>query len=253
MEMILTVAQSKRLVAKGVAAHPLVRRALTDGMVVIARGSTNGYVAEEVLGCSLDKPAFLTGRTLPRGYAAPRPKSDPFGDIVLVRGQRQTGGSLAEAVERLQAGDVFIKGANALDYANRQVGILIGHPQGGTIGAALPAIIARKAHLIVPVGLEKLVASDLTQMSEMIRDDAAGPGARAPEPLPSLWVVSGATIVTEIEAIQLVTGAQCRHLASGGIGGAEGGVRLLVSGNAADLQAARALYDSVAEEEPYGI
>jgi len=248
METVLTVAESKRLIAKGVAAHPLVRRALADGMVIIARGSTNGYVAEEILACAIEKPAFLTGRTLPRGYVAPRRKSETIGEIVLVRGQRQPGLALDEAIAQLQAGDVFVKGANALDYADRRVGILIGHPQGGTIGAALPTIIARKAHLLVPVGLEKLVASDLTEMSEMIRDHGADR-----EPLPSLWVIEGATVVTEIEAVELLTGAECRHLASGGIGGAEGGVRLLLSGDAAALEQARALFDSVAQEEPYGI
>ena len=50
MTVTLTVAESKRLIAKGVAAHPAVRQALENGLVAIAKGTTNGYVAEEILG-----------------------------------------------------------------------------------------------------------------------------------------------------------------------------------------------------------
>jgi len=248
MQVVLAVAESKRLIAKGVAAHPLVQRARKEGMLIIARGSTNGYVAEEILGCSIDKPAFLTGRTLPRGHVQRPHKSQPIGEVVIRRGEVAKDMTLAEAISDLQGGDVFIKGANALDYPNKLVGILIGHPEGGTIGAALPTIIARKAHLIVPVGLEKLVASDLARMSDLIASDRS-----TLETVPSLWVVSAATIVTEIEAVESLTGAECRHLASGGIGGAEGSVRLLASGDGDAVARARELFDSIAGEESYPI
>jgi len=245
MQVILTVAESKRLIAKGVAAHPLVQRAITDGLVIIARGSTNGYVAEEILGKTIAKAGFLTGRTLPRGHAGPKRKAEPIGEVVLRRGKVEDMG-LADAISQLQAGDVVMKGANALNYADRTAGILVGHPEGGTIGASLPTIIARKAHLVVPVGLEKLVASDLVAMSELIADDVTGP-----ETISSLWVITGATIITEIEAVEILTGVECAHLASGGTGGAEGSVRLLLSGEGEQIEEARKLLDSIAGEEPF--
>lgn len=247
-EVVLTVAESKRLIAKGVAAHPLVKRALKDGMVIIARGSTNGYVAEEILGKQIDKPGFLTGRTLPRGHTPRKRKSEPIGEIVLKRGKVVENMSLSEAVADLRPGDVFMKGANALDYAANLAGVLVGHPEGGTIGAALPTIIARKAHLIVPVGLEKLVASDLAAVSDMITEEA---GASAP--VPAFWIIGNATIITEIEAVAILAGVECVHLASGGIGGAEGSVRLLVSGDEDGIKRAQELLDSVKGEEPYPI
>jgi len=248
LEVVLTVAESKRLIAKGVAAHPLVRRALKDGMVIIARGSTNGYIAEEILGGPIDKPGFLTGRTLPRGHAPRKRKSEPIGEMVLKRGKVIEDMSLSDAVTDLQAGDVFMKGANALDYAANLAGILVGHSEGGTIGAALPTLIARKAHLIVPVGLEKLVASDLAAASDLITEESGGSAS-----VPALWVISNATIVTEIEAVAILAGVECVHLASGGIGGAEGSVRLLVSGDEEGIGHARALFESVGGEEPYPI
>jgi hypothetical protein len=248
LEVVLTVAESKRLIAKGVTAHPLVQRALQDGMVIIARGSTNGYVAEEILGEAIEKPAFLTGRTLPRGHVRRRKKLEPIGEIVLKRGQAVTGMTLGEAIADLQAGDVFMKGANALDYGANLAGILVGHSEGGTIGAALPTVIARKAHLMIPVGLEKLVASDLAGMSDLITEESSASASA-----PALWVISNATIVTEIEAVEILARVECLHLASGGIGGAEGSVRLLVSGDEEGVKRAQELFDSVKGEEPYPI
>ncbi|MBW2262654.1 MAG: hypothetical protein JRG91_11825, partial [Deltaproteobacteria bacterium] len=42
----LTVAESKRLIAKGVAAIPEVARARREGTLIVGRGSTNAYVLE---------------------------------------------------------------------------------------------------------------------------------------------------------------------------------------------------------------
>ena len=47
---ILTVAESKRLIAKAVAQMPIVKNALANGMVIIIKGTTNAYVAEEITG-----------------------------------------------------------------------------------------------------------------------------------------------------------------------------------------------------------
>ena len=43
---VLTVAQSKRLIAKGVAQLPEVKHALAEGILAIGRGTTNAYVVE---------------------------------------------------------------------------------------------------------------------------------------------------------------------------------------------------------------
>ena len=47
---VLTVAESKRLIAKAVAQMPIVKNALANGMVIIIKGTTNRYVAEEITG-----------------------------------------------------------------------------------------------------------------------------------------------------------------------------------------------------------
>ena len=49
-QVVLTVAESKRLIAKGVAALPEVMQAMEERTVVVATGTTNAYVLEELWG-----------------------------------------------------------------------------------------------------------------------------------------------------------------------------------------------------------
>jgi len=69
--VVLTVAESKRLIAKGVTNLDLVKKALHKGMIAIARGTTNGYVAEEILGRKIDKTSYVLGVVLPGKKRAP--------------------------------------------------------------------------------------------------------------------------------------------------------------------------------------
>ena len=45
----LTTVMGKRLIGKGIAQHPDVQRVLQKGTLLIIAGTTNGYVAEEIL------------------------------------------------------------------------------------------------------------------------------------------------------------------------------------------------------------
>ena len=62
----LTVAESKRLIAKGVAALPEVQHAMEERTVVVATGTTNAYVLEELWGKKIDKRAYRSGITTPK-------------------------------------------------------------------------------------------------------------------------------------------------------------------------------------------
>jgi hypothetical protein len=48
-QFIITPAAGKRLIAKALIKHPAVKSALKNGTLVIVAGTTNGYVAEEIL------------------------------------------------------------------------------------------------------------------------------------------------------------------------------------------------------------
>jgi len=238
----LTVSESKRLIAKGVTQCVPVQRALEHGVIAVSSGTTNGYVVEELTGERIDKRTMVTGRTLPSGYAGPA-ITYAGQDLVLRKGQRVAGAKATEYVGEMGPGDVFMKGLNALNYERRQGAVLIGHPSGGTVGAVIGTIVARRIHFLHPAGLEKCVGTDLAAAADQIRTDAEGKG-------PTLWLVPG-ELFTEIEALAVLSGVRAVPVGAGGIGGAEGAVWLALFGTAEQLDRAQAVLATVRGEPPF--
>jgi hypothetical protein len=251
-QIVITPAAGKRLIGKAIAAHPAVKTALESGTVVIVAGTTNAYVAEEILAATGEEEEFRRGHFY-RGITLPpaKPTTDSGrspdeskfpGDVVLVNGKWEKGKEIFDVVDGLREGDVILKGANAVDLANGRAAILIGHPKAGTIGAALQAVAGRRVQLIVPVGVEKRIPGDLDELAA-IRN---APGVTGPRLLP----VPG-EIVTELEAIELLTGVSADLLAAGGVGGAEGCVWLMLEGTGEQEEKAAELLKAIAGEAPF--
>ena len=251
-QLSLTPAAGKRLIGKAMAKHPAVLTALKDGTVVVIAGTTNGYVAEELLaaiGQSADfqRGQFFRGIVLPPALPKKKdgrlPDESGFpGDVVIKAGVWQKGKTIFDVVADLKEGDVILKGANAVDLETRRAAILIGHPQAGTIGVSLPAYYGRRVRLIIPVGLEKRVFGNLDDLAAKINE----PGAHGPRLLP----VPG-EVITELEAIALLTGAKAQLVAAGGVAGAEGSVWLAISGEPSQEKDAAALLQSLASEPAF--
>lgn len=254
---ILTVAESKRLIGKAVAQMPVVKNALANGMIIIIKGTTNAYVAEEITGQKVSHAAFVTGRIEPEKGARNLPPTKPVNHIILEKG-KVVDIPLPEAAKKLKAGDVVMKGANALDYKNKTAAINILDPAGGTTGITMPFVIARKVNLILPVGLEKLVAGNLAETTLKMREPVETVPATSGKSknlfpgnnIPSMWLVTG-DIVTEIEAIKMLTGATAFQASAGGVSGAEGGVWLVFRGTPDQVKKALDLVKSVQGEPPY--
>ena len=246
-EIVLTVSESKRLIAKGVVGHPDVLKALTDGTVVICKGSTNAYVVEEILGREIKRTDYVTGSTLPAARTGPSPVANKLPDIVIERGQVVEGATSKDVIAKLKAGDVFIKGANAISYERGQAALLIGHPTGGTLGAAIGTLVARRVRLLIPVGLEKNIPGDLNDVAARVAEATETFEGKA---LPALWPVSG-ELFTEIEALRLLTGCDVIPIGAGGIAGAEGAVRLMLEGDAEQVRQARKIVELVRGEPPF--
>ena len=69
-QFVITPAAGKRLIGKAIAKHPAVAEALKKGTVVIIAGTTNGYVAEEILSAlgrakDFKRDRFFRGIILP--------------------------------------------------------------------------------------------------------------------------------------------------------------------------------------------
>ena len=240
---VLTVAESKRLIAKAVAQMPIVKNALANGMVIIIKGTTNRYVAEEITGEKVVPAEFATGRISGKGPLL-LPKGKTANHVVLEKG-KVVDIPLPDAAKKLKAGDVVMKGANALDYKRKMAAVDIMDPAGGTTGFTMPFIVARKANLIIPVGLEKLVAGDIVDLTLKMREPM-----ESLTMIPSMWLLTG-EIVTELEAIKILTGATAFQSAGGGISGAEGGTWIVFRGTKEQVSNALKLVESIKGEPPY--
>jgi len=251
-QFLITTAAGKRLIGKGLAVHPVLRNALASATVVIIAGTTNGYVAEEVFagfsaGESFPRNRFFRGITLPPSRPTtitgrlPDEKKLP-GDVVFIKGVYQEGKTIFDVVDDLKEGDLILKGANAVDPVLKRAAILIGDPKGGTILRALQAVVGRRVRLILPVGLEKRVFEDLDTIAALMN----APGSFGPRFMP----VPG-EIVTEIEAIHLLSGATATLVASGGVGGAEGSIWLAISGTPKQMESAEKILKSVVPEPAF--
>jgi hypothetical protein len=249
---VITPACGKRLIGKALTVHPSILDSLKSGTVVIVAGTTNGYVAEEIL-MRIDQAEGFARRRFFRGITLPPsrpttetgrlPDENAFpGDVIIVNGLWQKGKTIFDVINDLKEGDIILKGANALDLLRGQAAIFIGHPKAGTIGVALQAVIGRRVRLILPVGLEKRTVGDLTDLA--IRLNA--PGAQGPRLLPA-----PGQVFTEIDAISLLTGATAELVASGGVCGAEGCFWLAVGGTPEQIRAAEKLLKSVSSEPPF--
>lgn len=255
-QFLLTPAAGKRLIGKALAVHPEIQRVLARGTLVIIAGTTNGYIVEEIFRAAqckdladFNRRRFFRGITLPPSYVTTDtgrlPDESGFpGDVIITNGVWQKGKTIFDVENDLQEGDVILKGANALNMEQKRAAIYIGHPKGGTIAVALQAVIGRRVRLIIPVGLEKRVFSDLDKLAGKLN----APGAQGPRLLP----VPG-QVFTEIDALALLTGAEAELVAAGGVCGAEGGVWLAVNGQSSQEEAAEKLLGSLSHESLFSL
>ncbi|AXV39348.1 hypothetical protein [Methanobacterium sp. BAmetb5] len=248
-QFLITPAAGKRLIARALVDYPSIKSALKSGTLVIIAGTTNGYVAEEILTFlgqqeGFSRERFFRGIVLPSAgliSKSGRLKDETGfpGDVVIVDGVWKKGLTIFDVVGDLKEGDVILKGANALQLPEKKAAIYIGHPQAGTIGAALQAVVGRRVRLILPVGLEKRVDTDLDELVLRINS----PGTEGPRLLPVVGEV-----FTEIDTISSLTGARAELVAAGGVAGAEGSIWLAVSGQTHQVAHAEKLIESIYRE-----
>ncbi len=245
-QLVLTVSESKRLIAKGIAEMPVVKNALKNGMVIISKGTTCTYVAEEILGKDIPHGPYVLGRTYPVKGGKRLEKKETMKEIVLVKGKLQKDLNLAQAVKKLNKQDVVIKGANALDYENRLAAGIVSGTTWGTTGTIMPYVRKANAKMVIPVGLEKEIAGDLVKMLKKLHQ----PAENLNWVPPSMFLFTG-EIVTELEALKTLCDVDAFQVAAGGIGGAEGSVRLICHDKKQKVQKALELAQKIYGEPPF--
>ena len=248
----LTVSAGKRLIGRAIAEMDEIVDVMMNRTLVIIAGTTNSYVAEEVLKKIghkdvLNKKVFIRGVTLPPHYimneSGQLDGASSFpGDVVIRKGEWLQGKTIHDVIDELKRGDIIMKGANAANFQRKQAGIIIGDSKGGTILLSLQAIIGRRVSLYIPVSQEKRVYEDLNRIAATINaSDAQGH---------RYCVVSG-NLVSELESIESLTGVSAKLAGAGGVCGAEGGIWVTLTGNRASVNQAYSLLDSLSAEPPF--
>ena len=227
---VLNSTTAKRLIAQGVAAHPIVTAAMAKGTVIVTLGTTNGYVAAELLCAPVDQGAFAAGVIDDRWNINAR--LGEASDLVLKDGAQVPFDEKA-VITGLTAGDVVIKGGNALDPFGT-VGVLLAAATGGTVGRYIPTAIARGVDVVIPISLAKSIHTPIGELAQAM-------GSRKSDlhmGLPcGMYPLTG-HVVTEIEALELLFNVRATHVCSNGIGVGQGSISLWIEGEDAQVQAA---------------
>jgi hypothetical protein len=227
-----------------------VKTALKQANIMIGHGSTNVYVLEEILGKEellrwLNPSTFLSG-IIVRGTLCSTLGSEKPPIVLIKKGVViPPPPTMSEMLRDFKADSVVIKGASAVDPEGN-AGVLVSHPEGGTIGWSIGAILARGIQLISPVGLEKLVPSVKQSVSLCGQETFDYVQGKKVGMIP----LSNAKVVTEIEALKILTGVDSYHVASGGVSGSEGSVTIVAEGGKEQIHKTIELVESFKGESP---
>ncbi|MFH0897168.1 MAG: hypothetical protein V1850_03855 [Candidatus Bathyarchaeota archaeon] len=249
--VLLTPAEGKRLIAKAVVRLEVVEKALKNGIIAIGTGTTNTFVAEEILGKKMDPSDMVGGVLTPEGLAGSTRKTL---SLIFVKGELKPDLKPQDVYDKMGEDDVFIKGANALDV-NGEVGILIGSPDLGVggMGDLLARGITTGITIVVPVGLEKLIPTPMLEASaECGRKRIQHHHHHRNRVNPcGLFVVHGnKVVVTEVEAVKILSGAPAVPVSAGSVNGAEGAFLFVVKGDEAKVKKAVEIINSVKGQPP---
>jgi len=231
----LTSSESKRLIARGIKGMPSVQNAIEKHTIIVAGGTSNAFVAEELLNVQIEDKTGYTVGIVTKGELGISHSSKKTPPYVICKGQALEV-SWKDYLPKLQRGDIFIKGGNAVDHTGLAA-VMVSDSMGGTIGAAQGILYARGIELIVPIGLEKMVPDVRVAVEFMTKstlDEAMGHKV-------GLIPMVGATVVTELTALETLYDVEARCIAAGGVDGSEGSVTIAIEGLDEEVQ--RAIQD----------
>lgn len=229
-QITLTVHEAKRIIAKGIAQLPAVQEAVESGKVFLKGGTTVSAVSVELVG----KPLRISGRITPQGAKAAHKVTQGY-HCALIEGGKllDVDARLEEAVDQLNADDVAIFGANAIDvYGN--AALMYGAPLGGAPGRVISGIMAELSNIIIAVGLEKLIPGCLTDVISRTGNKDIDIAMGMPAGLTPLI----GKIITEKDAMSILADVECTVIGMGGISGAEGSTTMVIEGRRKEVEKA---------------
>ncbi len=225
VQITLTPAESKRIIAMGVKRLPVIQQAMKKGTILITLGSTNACVVEELTGKGIDRARYMAGYIDGTTTVVPQDKRLPT--IALRDGKQVETGE--DIIAKMGSQDVVIKGADALDPQG-VAGVMMANPAGGTTGSYIGSIMAKGINLVIPVGLEKSIPYSVTEIARRIGIQRADKATGLPVGMMPLC----GRVITEVQALTLLGAEDVFPIGAGGVKGGEGSVTLWVIGDKAD-------------------
>lgn len=242
-QVVLTPAESKKLIAMAIAELEAVKKAET---IILHPSSSTYFIVESLTGSKPKTDIWLCGVIVPKGLCTEMALhtrkhiittrdgklQGPSGfaeSWVIRHGKVSVGTPLEDLLNEIGPQDVYIKGVNAIDPQGN-VGVLIGNVvEGGTIGLVISKWREKRFNLIFPAGLQKLIPGSIPEVAKDTKERSKytyGMGLAS-----YLLPCPTTNVVTEVTAIQILSGATAIPMAAGGLSGAEGAIVLLIRGN----------------------
>jgi hypothetical protein len=246
-QIVLTPAESKKLIAKAIVRLEAVQQAAKKGIVALHPSSSTYFIVEEITGSKPKTNYWVCGVVTPKGMCVemamalgtgltPHEESTDPGDLqgtwVIEKGQLANAEKLSSLLYRMTPSDVYVKGINALDREGN-VGVLFGLE--GSMGYIQAARKKRKFTIIYPAGLEKLIPLSVKEAAKEAKLTRYESGMGMPV---GLFPCPTGVTVNEVRAIEILSGASAIPIASGGLGGAEGAITLVLKGKANEVKKA---------------
>ncbi len=203
----LDTISSKKLIAK--ATKKYIEKDINKRLIIIAKGSTNSFLVEEILGKDIDKTKYIAGFIDEHGPCVTCAKYR-MKDIIIDRG-KIIEDDLTKYITKLSKGDILIKGGNAIDK-NGYVGVLLASKEGGTL-KYYPMLKAKGVRIIIPISIDKYIPHDLNMISNMIGIDEVD----FSETIKLGIIPISGEIINEINSFEILYGIKAYTIASGGL------------------------------------
>jgi hypothetical protein len=245
IQVTLTPPESKKIIAQAVVAMDVVEQARKDGIILVGSSTTCAFILEELTHRKITQ-GYGCGIVTPRGTCIMQEMLDSirrrgYAKLwVLEKGTLHEDLALDDVLKRMGAGDVFIKGANALDPQGN-AGIFLGSPIGGTVGRVLGTAMAKGINIIIPVSLEKMIPTPIMKAAAEAGINRMDYSMGMPV---GLLPLNGA-VIDEVKAFQILAGADAVPIGAGGLNGAEGSITLVIKGSDSQVEKSLKIAKSV--------
>ncbi|MDI6861207.1 MAG: hypothetical protein QMD25_04220 [Caldisericia bacterium] len=239
--VVLRPSMSKRLIAKGVKELLNSMGVLNKGIIFISLGTTNSFIVEELLGKIFEKERYMAGY-IGNGKLSVLDKEYRLNPVILIDG-KVSDENPDEVVKRMGKGDVFIKGANAID-PDGNIGVIVADKSGGTVGRYIGIVLSRGVKWISPVSIGKLIP-DVIEASYFAKIEEIDLSMGLPL---SIFPIVNAFPFTEIDALDILFEVDATLLAKGGLWEDEGSIVLGIEGEEKNVKKAFEFIESLKDE-----